>query len=330
MNNFVPPLITIVIPHFNRTDLVAETLSSVCQQSYPNWELLVVDDGSTADSRNELARLCTQDPRIHLYDRNREPKGANACRNIGVEKARGDYLIFLDSDDLLAPFALEQRVRVALTFPSCDYLIFQSQLFCRHVGDAGTMWNSLTDADQMSRFLRCDSVWHTSGPLWRRDAVRALHGFDEHLACWQDLDFHIRALATNMTYRVFFDLPADCHIRRHDADSISQQPFRGRAKMSSLVTVFLTAVDLPACQATSHRRDGLAELAKKVAFLQLESRNLDLYAVVMDEVDRLNLFSRQLRRQMRLLSAFFRLGGYQIKGTHYLRRYFLRMLNLGQ
>lgn len=322
------PLISIVIPHFNRVDLITDTLSSLIGQSYPHWEALVVDDGSDPACHAQLVAATSRDARIRLVERPRLPKGANTCRNIGIELARGDYLVFLDSDDLLAPFALEQRARTAQEFPEFDYLIFQVEKFKRVPGDTGQLWARDDQQDHLARFLRQQSVWHTTGPLWRKSALLQLGGFDERLACWQDLDFHVRALAAGLSYRVCFDLPADCHYRLHDSGSISQQPFTGRAKLASLATFFQTCAGLDPCLATEERRDGLLDMARSVGFRLLETRQFDLFNRVDSAQSRLGLFTRSLRWRFKLIELFFRLGGYGIKGTHRLRPAFHRLLEI--
>ena len=101
MDTIETPLVSIVIPLYNRAELIAETLQSVLMQFYQNWECIVVDDGSTDNSFQVIKSLFEKDNRIKVYERNREPKGASTCRNIGIEKSNGEYIIFLDSDDLL-------------------------------------------------------------------------------------------------------------------------------------------------------------------------------------------------------------------------------------
>lgn len=319
-------LISVVISHFNRVELITDTLSSLSAQTYPHWEAWVVDDGSDPASLARLAELAARDERIRLIERPRLPKGANACRNIGAELAQGDYLIFLDSDDLLAPHALEQRARAAREFPGFDYLVFQVEKFRQVPGDTGELWAVDGQHDHLARFLQQQSVWHTTGPLWRRTALQRIGGFDERLACWQDLDLHVRALAAGLSYRVCFELPPDCHYRLHDMGSISQQPFSGRHKLASLATFFQTCAGLEPCIATAERRDGLQAMARNVGLRLLETRQFDLFENVDRLQRRLGLFPRRLRWRFKLLELFFRLGGYSIKGTHRLQPAFQRLL----
>src|SRR5579875_652313 len=102
-------VVSIITPSFNRADIVGETAASIFNQTYPHWEWVIVDDGSTDNSWEVLQQLAAKDERVKIFRRNREPKGACACRNIAIENCSGEYLIFLDTDDLLASFCLEQR-----------------------------------------------------------------------------------------------------------------------------------------------------------------------------------------------------------------------------
>src|SRR4051812_28957052 len=104
--------------------MVGETAASIFAQTYPNWEWMIVDDGSTDNSWEVLQGFAANDSRVRIFQRDREPKGACTCRNIAVEKATGDYVIFLDTDDLLATFCLEQRVKAMDEHPDCDFVIF--------------------------------------------------------------------------------------------------------------------------------------------------------------------------------------------------------------
>lgn len=89
-------MISIVIPTYNSAKIIDITISSVLSQSNPNWNLVVIDDGST-DNTKEVVSSYTKDPRIEYFFQSN--CGVSAARNLGIEKARGDYVIFLDSDD---------------------------------------------------------------------------------------------------------------------------------------------------------------------------------------------------------------------------------------
>ncbi|UVP00584.1 glycosyltransferase [Bacteroides sp. BFG-257] len=109
--NIVLPLVTVIIPTYNSEKYVIKTLESVRNQHYLNWEAVIVDDGSEDLTVQIIEEYIQNDSRFHFYRRNVEKKGGNVCRNLGIEYAKGTFLLFLDADDLLAPYCLEQRVK---------------------------------------------------------------------------------------------------------------------------------------------------------------------------------------------------------------------------
>lgn len=106
------PLVSVIIPTFNRRHLIGRALESVLRQTYPNWECLVVDDASTDDTEGVVRSF--GDPRI-LYLRHDSNRGGSAARNTGIEEARGDYLAFLDSDDEWLPSKLQRQIDVFIS-----------------------------------------------------------------------------------------------------------------------------------------------------------------------------------------------------------------------
>jgi glycosyltransferase involved in cell wall biosynthesis len=91
------PFFSIIIPSYNRANLLPETLASVIEQKFTDWECIVVDDGSTDDTAKVIFSLCTYDPRIrYVYQQNKE---RSVARNHGIDLASGQYICFLDSDD---------------------------------------------------------------------------------------------------------------------------------------------------------------------------------------------------------------------------------------
>lgn len=96
------PLVSIIIPTYNRAHLIGETLDSIIAQTYQNWECIVVDDGSSDHTERILQNYCAKDSRFKFYHRpeNHLP-GGNGARNYGFEKSKGEYIQWFDSDDLM-------------------------------------------------------------------------------------------------------------------------------------------------------------------------------------------------------------------------------------
>jgi glycosyltransferase involved in cell wall biosynthesis len=103
----VPPLVSVILPTYNRAAFLREAIDSVLAQTWQRWELIVVDDGSTDGTRPYLATLA--DPRIHVLELAHDGNRAR-LRNRGMTRARGEYLAFLDSDDFWIPTKLERQV----------------------------------------------------------------------------------------------------------------------------------------------------------------------------------------------------------------------------
>lgn len=211
MNDY--PKVSIITPLYNRIDLVGQTLDSLRKQTYENWEVIVVDDGSTDGSYEYVQSVGHQEPRIKIFKRHREPKGASTCRNIGIEKSSGRYIIFLDSDDLLAPHCLQQRVQAFHEHQQYEFLVFPVQYFVNTVGDQDKIFFRYFYQDYITSFL-LQSHWITLSPIWKKEAVLQLNGFDEKLTCMQDGDLHLRAMIEGLKFKVFKEnTPVDGYLR---------------------------------------------------------------------------------------------------------------------
>lgn len=107
-------LVTIIMPVYNREKYIGESIESVLNQSYDNWELIIINDGSTDSTKEEIFKF--SDSRIKYFEQGN--KGASSARNLGLSQMRGDYFCFLDSDDVLTPNSLSARLKVFQEGPS--------------------------------------------------------------------------------------------------------------------------------------------------------------------------------------------------------------------
>jgi glycosyltransferase involved in cell wall biosynthesis len=105
-------LVSVIVPSFNRSLTIREALESILKQTYPEWEALIVNDGSTDDTSDVVKEWGRKDPRIRLIEHRRQ-RGAQAARNTGIQNARGTWIAFLDSDDWWLPHSLEARLKLA-------------------------------------------------------------------------------------------------------------------------------------------------------------------------------------------------------------------------
>src|SRR3990170_8467248 len=110
------PRVSVVIPVFNRTALLGKTIESVINQSFTDWELMIVDDGSTEDVKSYIEQYA--DPRIVFI--RQENQGNAVARNTGFHRSTGEFVAFLDSDDLWHPSTLEKMISVMLSRQELD------------------------------------------------------------------------------------------------------------------------------------------------------------------------------------------------------------------
>ena len=222
------PLVSIVIPTYNRSALLAETVDSLQAQTYPHWEAWVVDDHSTDGTMAWLQEAARQDQRLHVVAKPAGlARGAQASRNLGLARSQGAYLIFLDSDDLLAPTCLAERVQVMEDTLTLDFAVFPQLVFHEQSGDSDLLVNVFTEEQDLDRFLRlyggADAPWITAAPIWRRAFLREKGlKWDERIRSYQDIGFRVQALLATSQYRKVAGFP-DNYWRRHLGDSVGKK-----------------------------------------------------------------------------------------------------------
>ena len=191
------PLISVVLPAYNGARFIGETLRCVQGQTHSAVELIVVDDGSS-DGTVEMVRA--QAPQARLIEQ--KNAGVSAARNRGLAEAKGDFVIFLDQDDIWHPLQLERQVACMLSDPACAAVVCHY----RHwLADQGvypapeTLWGPdlglQTDPD-FTGWVYHQFLWdcwaQTSGTLLRRSALQAVGAYDTSLAYSEDWDLWLR------------------------------------------------------------------------------------------------------------------------------------------
>lgn len=186
------PLVSIIIPTYNRAHLIGETLDSVIAQTYTNWECIVVDDGSTDNTKEVLAEYCKKDARFQFHNRpaNRQ-KGGNAARNYGFEVSKGEYINWLDSDDLLTANKLEVQVN-ALIKSKRKVCVSNGQFFLKKPKDIPkVLWShKLVEKDIIDSLISQKTRWQTGAVLWSRQVIN-YQNWNEELKGAQEWLFHI-------------------------------------------------------------------------------------------------------------------------------------------
>lgn len=189
--------ISVIIPCFNNADHIEETLASVQNQSLLEWECIIVDDGSSDTSDDLIRSFSESDLRFRFLKRPAElPKGANSCRNYGAKECSGNYLIFLDADDLLSKDCLAIR---ANSLKDEDLMVFSAAHFTDSIDEATPFVVGLNlQLDPIryrDMFLGYWIPWHLTSGFWRKIFFEECGGFDSTLKRFQDVDLYVRALS---------------------------------------------------------------------------------------------------------------------------------------
>lgn len=190
-------LISIITTSYNYGNLIGETIDSVLRQNYPNWELIIIDDGSSDNSIEVIKNYCTKDARIKLFcHKNYENQGLIKSMQLGLEKCNGDLVAFLESDDVLTPDSLSKRQRVFANNPLVQFLFNEIEPF----GDKESIAefdkynkirmeyiNGAIFPRQITYWLLFDNIIPTFSCVMFRRAIGDEFDFNSPINAWVDL-----------------------------------------------------------------------------------------------------------------------------------------------
>ena len=225
------PKLSIVMPVFNNLPLVRVMIDGILANDYTDYELIVVDDGSDNETWCALQSYATavgNRPEVKVVHRGRGPKGAPTCRNVGFDMARGDYVMFFDSDDYVTSTCLATRVGELEKRPDLDFMVFPSGIYDErgfhteaHLLTFGYPIYKDDLASFAGRWLPF-VVWNN---IYRTASLRH-HGvrWDENLLSYQDADFNVSTLIAGMRYDYARTMP-DYGYRITTVASVSKKTF---------------------------------------------------------------------------------------------------------
>lgn len=227
-------LVSILIPSFNSENYISEAIQSAVNQTYPHIEVIIVDDGST-DNSFQIAKSFESD-QLKVYQQ--QQKGACAARNLAFEKSSGEYIQYLDADDLLTPNKIESQIKLFNEFgdkiiTNCKWGRFSNapkkvkweHQFINHNFETPTEW--ITDS-WMGKGMAQTAVWLTT-----RHLIEKAGPWDESLTINQDGEFFSRVLM--QAEAIKFSEDAGVYYRSEIVGSITQNKNQSKTKAESLL-----------------------------------------------------------------------------------------------
>lgn len=214
---------SIIIPVFNRYELVKLMIDSIVAQTYKNWELILVDDGSTDGTDDKIKEYIRDKEKINLIKRDGQEKGAPVCRNIGLKEAKGEYVVFFDSDDIVANICLEQRVKYLKSHDNLDAAVFPARHFRKSITEKDGLLNGIhIFKDDLAEFLNSNLPYIVWNVIFRKRALLEAHIlWDEKLMSLQDADFNIQCIIKGLHIGYAEEPQIDYFARSENNNSIS-------------------------------------------------------------------------------------------------------------
>ncbi len=216
------PLVSVVVPAYNPGPYLNEAVKSVIAQTFTDWECIVVDDGSTED----LSPVERLDPRVRLI---RQPnRGVSAARNNAIMNSSGDYIAFLDADDIFLPTKLEKQIKVMMADPDIGYCHTSFRRIDAVGADIGPGYECFAAGSYAEMLRRGGFLCGTSAVA--RRAVGCAGLFDPLLRSGEDYDFAMRVAFFFRTAHV----PEELYLYRRLGVSASSNHARMRASLRNI------------------------------------------------------------------------------------------------
>lgn len=185
MNKLSNPLISIIVPCYKQAQYLSECLQSVTDQTYQNWECIIVDDGSPDNTENIAKTWCLKDKRIkYLYKDN---GGLSAARNTGIAIAQGEWILPLDADDKIAAQYLELAVQVIENDDKVGIIYCEAEFF----GDKSGKWE--LETYNFEKLLIKNQIFCSA--FYKKEDWHRIGGYDENMIYgYEDWEFWINLI----------------------------------------------------------------------------------------------------------------------------------------
>lgn len=215
-------LVSVIVPCFNHGRYLAECVDSLAQQSYGDWECIIVDDGSSDNTAAVCARLATE-PRVRVA--RQVNRGLSAARNTGINLARGSIVQFLDADDLLEPNKIATQIEVLRSDPRIDIVFGPAGFFGpdlggqprprRRDGASGITARVHGEGEEIIPILVRGNIGVVNAALVRRRVFDTVGRFDEELRSHEDWEFWLRCAISGCRFAFVAGQGARALVREH-------------------------------------------------------------------------------------------------------------------
>jgi glycosyltransferase involved in cell wall biosynthesis len=191
------PLISIIIPCYNSEKNIANTISSVLDQTYDNYEIIIVDDVSTDKTFEICSKLAEKNNKIKCFKLEKNSGGPSYPSNFGVSKASGDYVAFLDHDDIWFPNKLEKQVSL-LVDKNLDMV--SSYVTSVDTNNKEQTIKIIQESSYLAEILQRNFLTTLSTIVVKKEVFEKIGGFDISLKGPQDWDFYINFFSKGFTF----------------------------------------------------------------------------------------------------------------------------------
>lgn len=234
--------ISIIISSYNSEKTILETLESVANQTYSNWECIIVDDGSTDNTIQVINDFILNKNQFTLIANNENTGKQPVVLNQGIVRSKYDYILILDSDDLLKDTCLENRIE-KMNIDSDMNIFPNTILFKNTIGDMGK--NKIVYNHESSNYLKdfiihkLPTAWQVTNVLWKKESLNKIGNFNENMIRIVDVELSCRALIYDLKISVFSNEVAD-FFYRITSNSVDEKGKRMRFYKAS--TVFIKEI----------------------------------------------------------------------------------------
>lgn len=221
------PLVSIIIPCYNYGTFIADAVNSVRVQTYSNWECIIIDDGSVDNTAEISMTLVKSDERI-IY-KHKSNGGLSSARNYGINNSKGDYICFLDADDLLDKEKLDKQLSCFAREPLADIVYGNAMFFEKN--NLKYLYTNKTkgikpelqcfsgSGNMLLSLLNRQNITVVSAPLIKKEVFKSTGMFDETYKSYEDWHFWMRCALAGSTF-IYESEPPVCTFIRFGHESM--------------------------------------------------------------------------------------------------------------